>query len=496
MNEFYDDWINRKEYWFSQNDENDKYLSDKYEHLIDDYSYDIHMKPILGILIYDQLTRHYYRKEYNNHILTYFNRKALEIANKHKTELFINILNINDWCFYMLVYRHSNIRENIIFVMNECWKLKTQIPKNFIKATYNRANFIEELDYYNYPIDFDRTILDNNPSFDISSEQLYKIGKFEKLLNSDIIIVSLSGGVDSVVCLYNIYNNYKTNEKIKIVAIHINYNNRTEVEEEVKFLSCLCSHLDIDLYVRKIGEINRYKCMINDLRDIYESYTKKIRFNSYKKLQEGYKNPIIILGHNKDDCFENILTNIAYNNKYENLIGVEYQSIIDDINFIRPLIDVSKDDIYKFANKHNLPYLKNSTPMWCQRGKIRNEVMPVLEKWDSRIIEGLFNISNILKNYNGILKKSIENFSENEIGKLETLNTSDLYWKYGLHKIFNLYISNKSLKSLIERLELWKNKYDKIDMNKKTIIIINKNINMIIIKRINNNYEYILTNDY
>ena len=56
-------------------------------------------------MIYDQLTRHYYRNEYNNHILIYFNKKALEIANKHKTELFIKSLDINDWSFYMLVYR-------------------------------------------------------------------------------------------------------------------------------------------------------------------------------------------------------------------------------------------------------------------------------------------------------------------------------------------------------------------------------------------------------
>lgn len=492
MNNFYDDWIGRKEYWFCQNDENDKYLSETYGDLIDEYSYDIQLKPILGILIYDQLTRHYYRNEYNNHILIYFNRKALEIANKHKTELFIKHLNINDWSFYMLVYRHSNIRENILFVMNECWKLTSSIPKNFIKATYTRANFNEELDYYNYPVDFDRNILDNNPLNEIEKQQLYKIGKFEKI-NTDLIIISLSGGVDSVVCLYNIHNYYKENENIKIVAIHINYNNREEVEEEVKFLRCLCSHLDIDLYVRKISEINRHKCMINDLRDIYEAYTKKVRFNSYKKLQDGYKRSVVIMGHNKDDCLENILTNIAYNNKYENLIGIEYESIIDNITFVRPLIDIFKNDIYKFANKHNLPYLKNSTPNWCQRGKIRNEVLPILEKWDNRIIDGLFNISSILKNYNGILNKSIENFKITEIGDIETLNLSELYWKYGIHKLFNLYISNKSLKSLIERLELWKNKYHNIDINKKTTIIINKNINMIIIKRINNNYEYILT---
>ena len=75
MDKFYSDWISRNKYWFNQNNDNDKYLSDNYSFLIDSYDYDIHSKPILGILIYDQLTRHYYRNEYNSHILIYFNKK-------------------------------------------------------------------------------------------------------------------------------------------------------------------------------------------------------------------------------------------------------------------------------------------------------------------------------------------------------------------------------------------------------------------------------------
>jgi tRNA(Ile)-lysidine synthetase-like protein len=483
MDKFYDDWINRKKYWFNQNNENDKYLSHNYSFLIDLYSYEIHSKPILGIIIYDQLTRHYYRNEYNSHILIYFNRKALEIANKHKTELFINNLCLNDWIFYMLAYRHSNIRANLLFVMKECWK-RQPLPIKFIKATYSRANFKEELDFYrdNTIIDFDLSILDNHSSNEISLNQLYKIGNFEDI-KSNIIILSLSGGVDSVVCLFNLVSLYPNK---KIIAVHINYNNRKEVEEEVKFLRNLCCYFKVDLYVRKIDEITRHICMCNDLRDIYESYTKKIRFNCYKYFGEL---PIVILGHNKDDCFENILTNIAYNSKYENLIGIEYSSIIDNINFIRPLINVSKNDIYKFAITHNLPYLKNSTPNWCQRGKIRNEIVPVLNNWDNRIIDGLFNLSEVMKNYNEILIKSIEYFKENEIGLIENLNTSKLYWKHGLYKLFKVYISNKSLNTLIERLNLWKGKYNTIDINKKTCIIVSNKFTIIIIKRKNNKYE-------
>lgn len=233
--------------------------------------------------------------------------------------------------------------------------------------------------------------------------------------------------------------------------------------------------------------------MCNDMRDIYESYTKKIRFNCYKKFG---KIPTVILGHNKDDCFENILTNIAYNSKYENLRGIEYSTIIDNINFIRPLINVSKNDIYKFAITHNLPYLKNSTPNWSQRGKIRMEIIPALMNWDNRIIDGLFNLSEVMKNYNEILKKSIENFNEIEIGKIEDLNTSKLYWKHGIYKLFNFHITNKSLLALITRLELWKTKYNSIDLNKKTLIIVSNNLTITIIKRYCNENRYEIIRKY
>jgi tRNA(Ile)-lysidine synthetase-like protein len=483
MDIFYKDWIKRNKYWFFQNDENDEYLSNTYGHLIDEYSYKIHEKPILGILIYDQLTRHYYRKEQSKHIITYFNRKAIEIANKFKNDLFIKNLNFTNWMFYMLVYRHSNIRENLLFVMNECWKIDP-IPKQFIKATFNRAIFEEELDYYDYPCIYDTQILDYNPDKIISNKKLNKIGNFDNI-NYKTVIISLSGGVDSVVCLYNL----SFMKNINVIAVHINYNNRKEVEEEVKFLRSLCAFFDVKLYVRKINEIKRKVCMENDLRDVYESYTKRVRFNSYKCAMKN-EEPIVILGHNKDDCLENILTNIAYNNKYENLTGFEYKSKIDDIIFIRPLIDVSKEEIYKFAKEHNLPYLKNSTPTWSQRGKIRAEVVPVLEKWDKRVIEGLFNLSEVLRSHNMILNKTIENFKLDNKEKITDVNLSTLYWKTGIFSALNIHVSNRSLKSLIERLEIWKNKYESYYHNKKVIIIINKGLQLTLIKKENDFFEY------
>ena len=69
-----------------------------------------------------------------------------------------------------------------------------------------------------------------------------------------------------------------------------------------QYVALFCKYLGVPFYVRTIDEIQRTQ---DHYRDFYESITKKIRFDSYKFLG----NPVI-LGHNWNDCVENIITNI------------------------------------------------------------------------------------------------------------------------------------------------------------------------------------------
>ena len=498
MEQFYNDWFRYRYYWFNQYDGFDKYISSNYGYLIDLYENDLN--PIIGILIYDQLTRHFYRNEYANHIITYFNRKALEIALKNLNE--VNKFDYDDWCFFILVFRHTNEREYLLYAMKEALK---RGKKNFIKATFTRANFKEELDcydfkddYYNY-LTFDTTILDVWNEEILSSFNVIGDYSNKELLSKEgkKIIVSLSGGVDSISCLYSSIQLFGNDT---VIAVHINYNNRIETEEEVKFLIWICNKLKVKLYIRTINEIKRQYSIDNDMREVYETYTKRVRFNSYRRVNEIENNdnePIVILGHNKDDCIENILTNIAYKNKYDNLNGIELNMNIDNINFYRPLIETPKKEIYEFANKQQLSYLKNSTPDWCQRGKIRTSVIPVLEKWDSRFLEGLSNMTSILKDLHLNLYITVNNnFKLADEIEIANLNISILYWKYGIFKLFNFYPSNKSLISLISRLEHWKSSYLSRELNKKTKIIINQHLYLSIKRTKKQNhlhYEFVTT---
>lgn len=222
------------------------------------------------------------------------------------------------------------------------------------------------------------------------------VNQFGKRNTHDKLCVSLSGGVDSMVLLSALSKyrdqtrNYKTVKQFELTAVHINYNNRETCDEEVRFVQMYCELLDVPLTVRHITEMKRQR---DDTRHEYETFTKNIRFEEYEK--QGCP---ILLGHNYEDTIENILSNIASKKKYENLKGMMPLTIQKNVIVMRPLLHVSKTDIYAYAEEHGIAHLPDSTPVWSRRGKLRDHVIPVLQNYEPQILKGLTALSEYVAN--------------------------------------------------------------------------------------------------
>jgi len=337
--ELYDEWMINNDWWFSKKESIDIYLSNKYIKYLDSINQiDViktnDKKVIIGyILLLDQITRH------NNRIKKIDVKKYTKLACVISFHMLNNINQFNDLssitahdnCFIYMPHRHNNDIEMIIKIIDifrnyyiESYKTNNledcKIYKSFLFNTIKNSHNIitgdilekqiKSLYSYEDVKDFFefKDILDNCPKNILEPE--LNIIKDPLLHNFDIsssknIIVSLSGGVDSMLCLY-ILKHYIPNKNI--IAAHINYNNRRKCDDEVTFLKKYCDNLNIPLLYRKIDEFNRNDCIKFGLRDIYESLTKDIRFDFYKQIAYKYfkdiDNTYVVLGHNKDDCFK------------------------------------------------------------------------------------------------------------------------------------------------------------------------------------------------
>jgi uncharacterized protein (DUF924 family) len=272
--DFMTEWFCNNNLWFHSTIEDDDYIFNKYIHLLD-IDIEKNIEPINKIIIYDQLPRHIFRNTDSNHIITYYLQKALDILKKTEQK-YIDNLDVNKWCFMMLPYRHTFDLLLIINVIKMAWKKLYEtynendilILKKFIKASYKRC----PTDYQNslisfYPADksenintiknifvniIDKTQNNNNNNFDI---EIWKELSLNFNIKTEINILSLSGGVDSMVC---------STFTQPTVAVHINYCNHLLADEEEQFVRSWCLYMCIPLYVLKITEINRKSCMDND----------------------------------------------------------------------------------------------------------------------------------------------------------------------------------------------------------------------------------------
>ena len=538
-------------FWFDVNPEFDDIIKTKYLTLFDLYSFDKISEQILSeiqedyrksiglILLHDQISRHIYRNIKDK--INYYLDLILTFSSSIYTRFKYDLKPIH-YCFVLLPLRHTNNFDNIMFVINETKLLIKRYPnvqeyKRFLIATLERyikfnddtQNIIEYLPkiqklYIEDLAQICTVFAKNLGSPKLESENAsvsqklrppygvltlcddgtceirkYYVTPYAEIdLKTlpeyitkmiDIIkintpnkksIISLSGGVDSMVMSYILKY-----IGIDIIAVHINYNNRPECDDECNILKQWCAMLNIKLYIRKITEIQRPEMMEMNMRDLYETYTRDIRFNTYMNANLEYDN--IFLGHNHDDQFENIFTNIVSESHFDNLRGMTYQTQLkfkdNYLNFIRPMLDIPKENIYKFASYFSIPHFKDSTPKWSQRGKIRDIIRPNMMEWDDRSIDGFFKLSDKMADLIKIANLSAQLISD-EIKKNTYMNIDldNIYPKTLFSMIFihlQIKISQKALTNFYDKLIFIKehkqkykiNSLEKYRLNKDTIIM-------------------------
>lgn len=289
-------------------------------------------------------------------------------------------------------------------------------------------------------------------------------------------VVSLSGGVDSMVLITILHF-----LKFDVVAIHINYNNRKEGASEMRFLEEWCGFNDILLYTKSINEIIRF----NMKRTDYELQTKQIRFDFYKEVCKKEKSSYVLLGHHKDDIVENVFANFCRGRNLLDLAVIKQDSIINDVNIGRPMINYYKHIVYDFAHRNQIPYFKDSTPKWSVRGKYRNLIYPSIEDaFTKNVKENLIRLSTQSQQWNELIHQSIitpfistilieTHQNKKTILKFDIEKFADYpicFWNIVFNEIFNKYgYKGPSQKGILSVITTIKNNISMEDQNQHKV---------------------------
>lgn len=224
---------------------------------------------------------------------------------------------------------------------------------------------------------------------------LETINKNNLIENGDSIVVGVSGGPDSITLL-DILIKLQKQIKFNIVVAHINHMIRIDADDDQKYVEDYCKKSNIPFYVRR----EKVEILAKNQKIGTEEAGRNLRYEFFNEVLQKTKSNKIATAHTKNDNVETVLMNIIRGSGTKGLTGIE---VIRDNKYIRPLLEINRNEIEEYCEKNNLAPRIDSTNMEniYTRNKIRNLLIPYIQKeFNPNIIEAIDKLSNILKEEN------------------------------------------------------------------------------------------------
>lgn len=194
--------------------------------------------------------------------------------------------------------------------------------------------------------------------------------EFDKygLLGGEKLLLSVSGGVDSMLMLKVVAEIFKGKESL-LQVIHFDHQTRSDSFEDYVLIQKFC---DANNIVSKCIKLD-FETSSN-----FENEARKLRRKFLEKERMEFGAEVVLTGHNADDVVETILHKFLKGTFLKGLSGIKQYSD----NYFRPLINFRKSEIYSFAEELGVSFNEDSTNVKnvYDRNFTRNELIPKINE--------------------------------------------------------------------------------------------------------------------
>lgn len=266
----------------------------------------------------------------------------------------------------------------------------------------------------------------------LKEEVLKTIKTYNLIEENDKIVIGVSGGPDSI-CLLHVLYSLKEKIGFDIVVAHVNHMLREVADMETEYVQKFCKNLKIECFVKKAD--------ISDLAKTQKKGTeevgREVRYSFFDEVAKKTGANKIATAHNSNDRAETVILNILRGSGLSGLKGIE---AIRDKKYIRPLINIERQEIEKYCIENNLDpkYDESNKENIYTRNKVRNTVIPYIKKeFNPNIIKTINRLSSLATEENeylqNITKQAFESLliekEKNIILDLHKFNSLDLVIK-------------------------------------------------------------------
>ena len=257
-----------------------------------------------------------------------------------------------------------------------------------------------------------------------------------KLLNkSDLYIVALSGGADSVALLLVLQE-----QGYRVEAAHCNFRLRgEESDRDEQFCVELCERLGVVLHrahfdTRTYAELHRVSI---------EMAARELRYRWFEQLREDIGAAGICVAHHRDDSVETVLLNLIRGSGLRGLTGIQARNELKDasrlnqreqagLTVLRPLLCVSRAEIEAFLAERGQKHVTDTTNLEAvvQRNKVRLQLLPLLRELNPAVAENILRTAENLTEAQQVLDAVLVKYKDSNVLELSELE------KYGSSEYF------------------------------------------------------------
>lgn len=251
------------------------------------------------------------------------------------------------------------------------------------------------------------------------------------VFRKDKLLLSVSGGVDSMVMLH-LFRMLEYNFSVA----HINHSTRNgESNADMSFVAEVCKTFNIPFYSTTL-DYDRLN------KGNFQENARNERFDFLTQLQEKHAFKWIATAHHLEDRWETFLMHLNRKSGIQGLTSLRPK----ENSVIHPMLIFTKEQINNFAKSQNIEFVydKSNDSNDYLRNSIRNNITPVIKQVLPDFIKNVNHSIQFLDEENKLLNELIANM--NLISKEETSGNSLI----DLDKIRTFTNSHTLLSHLIE----------------------------------------------
>lgn len=207
------------------------------------------------------------------------------------------------------------------------------------------------------------------------------------------ILVACSGGPDSMALLYllqDIATHRHTTYKIGVAIV--DHCIRPESKEEVLWLQHQVEELGLPFYSATFDVPSLSK----EHKKSEETIGRQVRYQWLNEIAQSEGYDYISVAHHKDDQAESILAHIIRGSGLNGLTGMSVVQSEYAIPVVRPLLDVTKEDLLAYIGTKHISYCVDSTneDVRYQRNRIRHRIIPELEAVNPAVVDAIVRLGS------------------------------------------------------------------------------------------------------